>query len=135
MTCTLSCLTHNWWHMLSAQYKACHFLFFSGTMMEILLLPHFNFFYMYIRDSLSMSVSRCHSLSLLFSFILHIQSTLYISNNDISKYLLISKNTVETYFLFLFTFLILLSKTVDISKKIFWNQKICIEISVVWYDL
>ena len=61
----------------------------------------------------------------------NIQSALLISNTGISKYSLLSKNTVYTTFLFLYTFQLLLSKTTDISKEIFWFQKIYFEISVV----
>ena len=49
--------------------------------------------------------------------ILHIQSTLTISNTDISKYSFVLKNILYTYFFsFFFTFQLLLSQTTDISK-------------------
>ena len=55
-----------------------------------------------------------------------IQSTVDVSNTNISNYSLISKNMVETYFLFLFVFQLLLSQTTDISV-----QKFYFEISAV----
>ena len=45
-----------------------------------------------------------------------LQSTLDISNTDISKYPLISKNIVWITFLYLFIFQIILSQISDISK-------------------
>ena len=60
-------------------------------------------------------------------------SSLDMSNTDISQYLLISKNVVLTNFLV--TFLPLVSQTTDISMEIFWDQKIYLEISVVWGKL
>lgn len=71
-----------------------------------------------------------------------LQSILDISSTDIQSILYYS--TISTpqksldyffFFLFLHTFQFLLSKTNDISKYIFWNQKISFEIWVVWDKL
>ena len=47
------------------------------------------------------------------------------------KVSLISKNIVKSVSLFLFTFQVLLSQTIDISKLFFSDRKIYFEISVV----
>ena len=55
--------------------------------------------------------------------------TFLFSSTDISKYPVISKIIDGTHFVFHVPSLI--TKTAGISKKIFWNQKIFFEISVV----
>ena len=56
-------------------------------------------------------------ISLLLALLKNIKSTLVISNSDIPKYTLLSKNIVWTHLLFLlFLCQLLLFQTTDISK-------------------
>ena len=76
---------------------------------------------------------------------IRIQPTLDISNTDVAKYPLISLSILlyqliqfgqfEILSCLTFTFQLMMSQTTDISKEIFWDQKIYFDISVVWDDL
>ena len=57
---------------------------------------------------------------------------LLISQTLIYQSISYVKNRVLTHSLILITFQLLLFQTTNISKSIFWDQKICFEILVIW---